>query len=360
MKAFGNLLVSDLKQFFRQRAAVFFAFGFPLLFMVIFGLAFSGSQNVNYDIGIVNQDNSIVSGQISQAIQQIPVFTATSGSLDDELASLKNGNIRAVVLIPTGTQDAITAGKAASITVYYDPAQTSSSPIILSVMQQAVDQINRQLTNEPVLIDLTQTAVQAYHLRDIDFLVPGIMAMSILFLGLFGSINIVDRRERKILKRFSATPLSRTTMLYSQVVYRMILVVVQALILIIIAHFFFNVSIVGNWLLLLGFLFLGILAFISLGYMALSRAGSMESAQPIIQLIQFPMLFLSGIFFPVEIMPAFMRPIVNAMPLTYLGDALRQVMVDATPLFPLTTDAAVLGGWLVVCVLLTIRLFRWE
>ncbi len=100
-------------------------------------------------------------------------------------------------------------------------------------------------------------------------------------------------------------------------------ILVEVLIIIVIAHFVFSVSIVGNWFLLLGFLLLGILAFISIGYLALSRAGSLEGAQPIIQLIQFPMLFLSGIFFPVEIMPDFMRPVVNAMPLTYLGDALR-------------------------------------
>ena len=81
---------------------------------------------------------------------------------------------------------------------------------------------------------------------------------------------------------------------------------------------------------------------------------------PIIQIIQFPMLFLSGIFFPIEFMPDFMRPIIAIIPLTYLGDAFRQVMVDATPLYPLSLDIAVLGAWLVVCMILAIKLFRWE
>ena len=81
---------------------------------------------------------------------------------------------------------------------------------------------------------------------------------------------------------------------------------------------------------------------------------------PIIQLIQFPMLFLSGIFFPVDFIPGFMRPIVTAVPLTYLGDALRQTMVNATPLHSLAIDMAILAGWLVVCMALAIRFFRWE
>jgi ABC-2 type transport system permease protein len=105
---------------------------------------------------------------------------------------------------------------------------------------------------------------------------------------------------------------------------------------------------------------LGTLAFVTLGYLAVSRARTVEGAMPIVQILQFPMLFLGGIFFPVEFMPDFMRPIVTAIPVTYLGDALRQVMVDATPLHSLTTDVAVLAAWFAGCLLLATRLFHWE
>lgn len=149
-------------------------------------------------------------------------------------------------------------------------------------------------------------------------------------------------------------------MIYSQICYRLILSVLQAFIIIIVAYFIFGVSVTGNWLVLLGLVLLGTLTFIGIGYFAVSRARTSEGAMPIIQLVQFPMLFLSGIFFPVDIMPAFMRPIVNAMPLTYLGDAFRQVMVNGTPLYPLALDLAVLAGWLVVSTILAIKLFRWE
>jgi ABC-2 type transport system permease protein len=360
MKAFGVLLLSDLKQFFRERTALFFTFAFPLLFMLIFGLVYSGNGNISYDVGLVNQDQSVVSGQISQALQQIPIFKTAEGNLDEELAKLKKGDIRAVILLPNGTQQSISAGKTANLTVYYDPSQTTSSQIILSGLKQAVDSINLQFSHAPILIQLDQQSVQAHNLRNIDYLVPGILAMSILFLGLFGSLTLVDRRERKILKRFAATPISRSTMIYSQICYRLILSVLQAFIIIVVAYFIFGVSVTGNWLVLLALVLLGTLTFISIGYFAVSRARTSEGAMPIIQLVQFPMLFLSGIFFPVDIMPAFMRPIVNAMPLTYLGDAFRQVMVNGTPLYPLALDLAVLAGWLVVCTILAIKLFRWE
>ena len=162
------------------------------------------------------------------------------------------------------------------------------------------------------------------------------------------------------MKRFGATPLSRSTLVSSQVAYRLILAVIQTLIILVVGYFVFDVQVVGNWLVLFVLVVLGTLTMVSIGYLAVSRARTVEGAMPIIQLIQFPMLFLSGIFFPIDFMPNFMRPIVEALPLTYLGDALRQVMVDATPLHSVTTDMAVLGGWLVVCMVLTIRFFRWE
>ena len=360
MRAFSKLFIADLKQFFRERTALFFTFAFPLLFMVIFGFVFSGDQDVNYDIGLVDQDSSTASSQIAAAVRQLPVFTVTEGSLEDEMDRLRRGDINAVVLIPQGTQSAISAGQTTPITVYYDPSQTTSAPIILSVLNEAVNIINRELTGSPVLVRLDQQTVQTRNLRNIDYLVPGILAMSILFLGLFGSLTLVDWRERKILKRFGATPITHSTMLYSQVTYRLVLAVVQALIILFVAYFAFRVSVIGSWLVLLGLILLGTMAFISIGYLIVSRVKTVEGAMPIIQLVQFPMLFLSGIFFPVDFMPAFMRPIVAIMPLTYLGDALRQVMVEATPVYPFFVDVAVLGGWLVVCLVLAVRLFRWE
>lgn len=360
MRAFYKLLVADFKQFFRDRTALFFTFAFPLLFMLIFGFVFSGDNDVSYSIGLVNNDNSAVGDEISQALGEISIFEMAEGELDDRLAELEKGDLKAVILIPAGMESSLASGKTASITVYYDPSQTTSAQIILSVMRQSINEINQQLTHQPVLLELTEQSVQSRDLRNIDYLVPGILAMSTMFLGLFGSLTLVERREKKILKRFGATPLRRSTMIFSQVTYRLVLAVLQALIIIVVAYFIFDVQIVGSWPMLLGLVLLGTLTMISIGYFAVSRARTVEGAMPIIQILQFPMLFLSGIFFPVDIMPDFMRPIVEAIPLTYLGDGLRQIMVEATPLHPLGMDVAVLAGWLVACMLLAIRFFRWE
>ncbi len=360
MRPLLKLFLADLKQFARDRTALFFTFAFPIFFMLIFGAVFSGEQNISYDIGVVNQDTSPAGAGIVQALEQIPVFKISQGTEDTELRALQKGDLRAVVVIPADLAVTIQSGKAASIKVYYDPSQTTSAPILLSVLRQAIDTINFQLARQPMLLQIAEEPVRSHNLRNIDYLVPGILGMSILFLGLFGSLTMVERREKKTLKRFGATPLPRSTMVFSQVIYRLILALIQAILIVVIARVAFNVQMIGNWFVLIGLVILGTFTFISIGYFAVARARTTESAMPIIQLIQFPFLFLSGIFFPVEFMPNFMRPIVNAIPLTYLGDAFRQVMVDATPLHSLTTDIAVLAGWFIFCMIMAIRLFRWE
>ncbi|MEW6034598.1 MAG: ABC transporter permease [Chloroflexota bacterium] len=360
MKAFNGLFIASFKQFFRDRTALFFTFAFPLLFMVIFGLVFGGNGHMSYDIGLANEADSPVATAISEALKKVSIFKVNEGELDQGLEKLRNGDIRAVVSIPEDIQSRIASGEAASISVYYDPSQTTSTQVILSVLRQLVNEVNQQLTQQPALISLAEKSVQSHDLRDIDYLVPGIVAMSVLFLGLFGALPMVDWREKQVLKRLRATPLSRTVVVSSQVAYRLVLALLQTLLILVVAYFAFDVQVVGSWLVLLGLVLLGTLAFVALGYLAVSRARTTESAMPIIQLIQFPMLFLSGIFFPVDFMPDFMRPIVAAMPLTYLGDAFRQTMVNATPLHPLTVDVAVLTAWLVVSMLLAVRLFRWD
>jgi ABC-2 type transport system permease protein len=359
MKGFVNLLLADIKQFFRDRVALFFTFAFPLFFMLLFGFVFS-NDSVSYRIGLADEDNSPISAGISQSLDAISALKITAGPLANELADFKAGKLDAVLELPHGLAASLAGGQTTELKVYYDPAQTTSSQIILSILSEVVGGINQQITKIPNPLQLTEESIQSRQLKYMDYLVPGILAMSILFLGLFGSLTMVSRREKMVLKRFGATPVSSSTVVVSQVIYRLLLALVQTFIIIAIAFLVFKVHMVGNWLMLTGFVVLGALTLISIGYFAVARARTVESAQPIIQLVQFPMLFLSGIFWPIDIMPAFMKPVVNAMPLTYLGDALRQIMVGATPLHPLYLDALVLGIWLVVCMLLSFQLFKWE
>jgi ABC-2 type transport system permease protein len=199
------------------------------------------------------------------------------------------------------------------------------------------------------------------NLGEIDFLLPGILAMSLMQLGLFATAPaLVQLREQQVLRRIGATPLPRATLLAAQVVHRLTIGGVQTFLILLIGTLAFKVNIVGNIAMLLAYVLLGALMFVALGYLISGLARTQDSVTGITQLLNFPMMFLSGIFFPVDLVPAWIRPVVTILPLTYLADALRQIMVGATPAYSLTIDFVVLGGWLIVCGLLAVRFFTWE
>jgi ABC-2 type transport system permease protein len=141
---------------------------------------------------------------------------------------------------------------------------------------------------------------------------------------------------------------------------RLIIAVVQSVLIVGIGAVLFDVTIVGNVLLVAALIVLGALTFLAIGYVIASYARTEESANALTSVVQFPLMFLSGIFFPVEFMPDWLQPVAAALPLTYLGDALRQTMVGGAAYVPLEIDVIVLGGWLLVSFLISARFFRWQ
>ena len=361
MKTFNILLMANAKQFVREKAALFWTFLFPIFFILIFGAVFSGGMdNVSFNVGLVIEDDSAIARNMSDVFGQVTAFKMTSGQRADELKALEDGDRRAVIVVNSGFGENIAQGQRADIDVYYDPTQTSSSQILLPIIQRVVDNFDRALSDSTPLIQINEETLQSYNLRAIDYLVPGILAMALMQLGLFAVAPIVVDRENKVLKRLGATPLKRSTMIISTVVFNLIVAMIQAALIIIVARLVFDVPMLGNWFYLIGFIILGTLTFLAMGYMLSAFAKNQQTLMPLIMFVQFPMMFLSGIFFPLEMMPGFMRPIMDAMPLTYLGDSIRQIMVESSAMHSHLINIGVLGGWFVVCLILAVRFFKWE
>jgi ABC-2 type transport system permease protein len=184
--------------------------------------------------------------------------------------------------------------------------------------------------------------------------------MALMQLGVFAAIPLVQQREKGILKRLGATPLARWKLVGSNVLLRLMVAVVDAVLILGIGYVFFDVQIVGNLLEAAGVVLLGAASFLAIGFMLASFLKTEEQATGVVQIVQLPMMFLSGIFFSFDFLPGFLQTIARFLPLTYLGDAMRQVMVNGTQVAPLGMDLAILTGWLVVCLTIAARTFRWE
>jgi ABC-2 type transport system permease protein len=362
MQALRALVLANLRSFLRDRLALFWTLAFPILFVILFGSIFSSSGPSTFDTGWVDQDGTPAATGLRQGFASTGLLKLQDATLDDALADMRAGDLDAVIVVPAGTGAAMSTPGAApvSLEVYTDPSQQTTSTTVMQVVSQVVGAANLVAAGATPVLAVEPRTVQSQDLSAAAFFVPSILAMALMQLGVFSAIPLVEQREKLILKRLGATPLRRWTLVASNIAVRLLIALLQTVLIVAIGIALFDVAIVGSLLLAFGFVVLGAVTFIAIGYVIASFARTEEAANGITSVVQFPLMFLSGIFFPIAFMPAFLQPVAAFMPLTYLGDALRQVMVGGVPYAPLWLDALVLAGWLVVCFLISARWFRWE
>ncbi len=357
-----SLYIANMKEFIRDRAAMFWTLAFPIFFIVLFGAIFSNDSSANFNVGLVNQDSGPAAEALIAGFHQAKAFSIKTGTYDSEINALKQGNLDLVIVIPSGLSASVAAGNSAQVQMYFDPSKNATNTQIeIGTVEQQLAIYNHTVKPYAPPLTLATNSISSHTLRSIDFLMPGILAMSLMQLGLFATATpLVSLREEGVLRRLGATPLPRWQLLMGQVFMRLTIAIAQAALIIGISVMAFHVQIQGNYLALAGLILLGAATFIGLGYLIASFARSVESAGGISSAVNFPMMFLSGVFFPLALMPAFLAPFIRMMPLTYLADAIRQITVGSSPTFPMWVDVAVLAGWAVVCIGIASRFFKWE
>jgi len=358
------LTVANIKTFYRDRASLFWTFAFPIIFVVLFGSIFSGGT-ASFTVGWVDEDCSAQSQQLREAFTSVSILALEDSDEAAALEQMRDGELDAVIVVPPGLGAALaSAGGGAStpfqLVLYTDPSRQTASTTVQQIVSQVVSGINLQVAGVPPALGIANQALQTQDISAAAYFVPSILAMALMQLGVFAAIPLVAQREKGILKRLNATPLSRATLVTSNVLMRLLIAILQSVIILGIGAVAFGVAIVGSLPAAIGFILLGALTFLAIGYLIASYARTEESANALTSVVQFPLMFLSGIFFPISFMPEWLQPVAAVMPLTYLGDALRQTMVGGSAYAPLPIDALVLGIWLGACFLLSARFFRWQ
>jgi ABC-2 type transport system permease protein len=359
---------ANLRSFVRDRAALFWTIAFPVIFVVLFGTLFGGGGSPEFRIGWVDHDGTPAAAQLQQAFDKLGVLKLTTTDQEAGLASARKGDLDAVLVVPAGFGKAVAAAQDAggtaapiALVLYTDPSHATTAQTIGQIVDGVTTSMNQALSGRPPVLTVQTDPIQGTAtLNGASYYVPSILALAIMQLGVFAAIPLVQQREKLILKRLGATPLPRSTLVGSNVLLRLVIAAGQTVIILAIGIGAFNVQVTGSWASILVFVALGALAFTALGYVIASFARTEEAANGITQAVQVPMMFLSGIFFPIVLMPDWMQGLAKLMPLTYLGDALRQVMVGGSPFASLGVCFAVLAGWLVVCLAISARYFRWQ
>lgn len=362
MRALLLLTLANIRSFVRDRAALFWTLAFPLIFVVLFGSIFSGGGGQR-TLGWVDNDGSPTSGELRAAFAAQANVELADGAESDVLERMRRGEVAAVIVVPAGFGAQVGANdpaRPASVAVYTDPSQSAASGAVYQIVGSVLGEMNLRIAGRGPAIVPDARTIQTQDLNFISYLVPSILGMALMQLGVFSAIPLVADREKLILKRLNATPLRRWQLVGSNVLMRLLIGIAQTAIIITVGALLYGVEMTGSLVLLGALIVLGTLAFVSLGYVIASFAGSEDAANGMTSVVQFPLMFLSGTFFPLDQMPDALRAVARLLPLTYLSDGLRQVMVDGTPFAPLWVCFAVLAGFLVICFAIAARFFRWQ
>jgi ABC-2 type transport system permease protein len=353
-----TLLRTNFTMLTRQRGLIISSLGLAVISMLIFGFLFGGNGSTKTVIGVVDQDHSTISAQVFSQLQKSDALKIYTGQSNEEQQALKDGQRDAVIVIPSGFGNKLIAG-GAHLQVFYDQSNPVTAATTQLTVKAVVDGINSAVTRQPGPVTLDQQAVSVKNLRAIDYITPGMLGMLLMWANLAVGVQLVEWRAQGITKRLAATPLKPLAMISAQVVARLLLSILQAAILLALAIWVFNVHIYGNIVLLALLVSLGALTLLSLGFAIASFVKKTEAANSILLLVSFPMMFLGGSYFNVNGAPGFIQPLIHAMPLYYLNEALRQVINNGAGWSAIQTGVLVMLAWIVASMLIVWRAFKW-
>lgn len=359
MATMRKLFVASVKMLARDRETIFWALAFPVIFAVVFGL-FDFERAPGVRIDLVGQPSAPMYGAFREGLGRIGSFELRpADGLEAARARLVDGETDVVVVVPPSLP---APGSAAEVPVLYNGANADVNTFALSAIRRIVGATNLRLAGvERPPLEVRAQAVAGKAIDYYDFLLPGLVAMGVMNYSIVGmGVAVARFREQRILRRILATPLAPWRFLAAQVGARLLLALVQAALITGTGVFLFGARIYGNvgWVFALAAL--GNLVFLNLGFAVAGRAPNPDAAAGVGNVVSLPMMFLSGIFFPTDTLPAVMQRVVEYLPLTPLLEAMRKVALDGLSITATGPELLRLAAWVVVSFLLASRLFRFS
>lgn len=345
-----------LKIFSRDRQAIFFSLFFPIIFMTVFGFINDGDPEP-VTVGIAGNEDSAFIQAFMDSLSDNPLLELNTGDEEFLRAAVLAGDEQIAILLPEAIDPAATT----ELRVVVDASQVRQLSLILPVLEQSLVEVERDLRGTEPMFAIAIEDVQARSQRYIDFLVPGLLAFTLMQICIAGSgFNIVEYRRKGILKRLFVTPIYPRDFIVGIVVARGIFCLVQLSILLLLAIVMLKLEILGNYASLYLVIIAGIAIFLCLGFCIGSFAKTQQTVMALGNIVVFPQIFLSGVFYPIDALPDFIQPLASLLPLSFLVTALREIINNGLSLLAMLPDLLGLLAWGAVALFLAVRLFVWK
>lgn len=358
----------SVRRAFRDKTAIFFIFLFPLIFLFIFGGIFGKNNGVSFRVALVNESNTGFSQEFAKHINDNKLFKVDKDihSRGGAKEKMNRGQLDAMIVLPQGfgavpkgqTGDKYPAGQAM---VYYTQNNEQAAQALTSIMGAIFQDINRQFVKTVTPFTVKSEQLNEKSLSTFDYTFAGLLGFSIMGIGIFGPVNVFpELKKQGILRRLHTTPLKVWQFFMANVLSQLTVGLMTVALMFIVAIVVFHLNLVGNIPELALYLMMSITVILGIGLALGGWAKNERQAAPLSNLVVFPMMFLSGTFFPRFLMPQWLQNVSDFLPLTPVIDGVRLIATEGKHLIDLGPQLAILGGWLIIIYLIAFRVFRWE
>jgi ABC-2 type transport system permease protein len=354
----------SIRRYFRDRVALFFTILFPLIFLFVFGSFSKGGNSISFHIGFINQSNSQSAKQLEQQIksnEKMFKIDENVTNLDQAEAKMSRSEVDATIILPKEFGEVKGQYPSGQAVIYYNPVNEQAAQTLSSVLQGEFEGINTKLTKTEPPFSVKNQSTNTKGLTALDYTVSGLIGFSIVGLGIFGPVNYFpEMKKQGVLRRLHITPLRTWQFFISSVLSQAVIGLFAIAIMILAAHLAFHFKIVGNYFELALFIAFGILTIFGIGLAIGGWAKNENQAAPLANIIVFPMLFLSGTFFPRFGMPEWLQNVSAYLPLTPIIDGIRMIATEGKHLTEIGPQIGLTALWAVIIYAIAFRAFRWE
>ena len=354
----------NTRRFFRDRLALFFGILFPLIFLFVFGsISKGGNKGVTFNVALINQSHTTFAGQVVQQTEHNKLFKVDKSLTTMQLAQdkMSKSQIDGIIILPASFGTVQEGHPTGQVEVVFSPNNDQAGQALTSVLDQQFQAINAKfITSKPPFTVVSQPT-KSKSLTSFDYTFSGLLGFSILGAGIFGPMNVFpELKKQGILRRFHTTPLRVWQYFLSTMISQAITGLIAIAVMFVAAVTVFKLHIVGNYLEIIVFLAYSIIMILGIGLAIGGWAKNERQAAPLGNIIVFPMMFLSGIFFPRFLMPTWLQGITSYIPMSPVIDGARLLITEGKHLTDIGTQLGIMAVWMVVIYIIAFRVFRWE
>lgn len=353
---------SYIRRFWRDKTALFFTFLFPLIFLFVFGSIFN-KTDVTFTVSVFNRSDTSFASEFIKNMKADKTFKVEdSESIDVAKQKMSRGELDSIIELPSNFGAPDSSGRpAGNVTVYSQKGAEQAGQTVGAVIGQILGSINKKMGQPDAPLAVNQVVAGDHKLTNFDYTFSGLVGFTLMSMAIFGLANSMPQEKKSgAFRRLRAAPFKASQLLLANGIYYLLITLLSIVLMFAVGIGVFHFTMRGSWAALTFFAIVSGIMLTGIGLAIGGWAKNENQSAPVSNMVSFPMMFLSGSFFPRFLFPDWMQQVTAFLPLTPVIDGMRQIMTENASIVSLMPNLGLIAVWAVIIYFLAVRLFRWE